>query len=257
MVNSIDAALDPNNYDTMELPTPKKPRTWTAKLGPAKKKDVETIGWTDQQPAPQGRQRRCVCTCDILTGEPGLRSTDARDAETMLDALNLFIDPRTVDEVVAATNRNIEETLQYIPPEQRNDTMAYLRPTDACELCAFIGLMYFRGQLGLNHHSIRTIFSEKAGHQVFEGTMSRNRFSFLSSHLCFDDHTTCAQRWKTDRFVAFCDFFDMLNGNCSRHLGPGKYLSLDETLYPMRNHISFKQYNPSKPPKYGMCCSSP
>ena len=113
MVNSIDAALDPDNYDTMELPTPKKPRTWTAKLGPAKKKDVETIGWTDQPPAAQGRQRRC----DILTGEPGLRSTDAQDAETMLDAFNLFIDPRMVDEVVAARNRKIEETLQDISPE--------------------------------------------------------------------------------------------------------------------------------------------
>ena len=129
-MNSIDAALDPNNYDTTELPTPKKPRTWTVKLGPAKKKDVETIGWTDQLPAPQGRQRRC----DILTGEPGLQSTDARDAETMLDAFNLFIDPRMVDEVVAATNKKIEETLQDIPPEQRKDTMAYLRPMDACEL---------------------------------------------------------------------------------------------------------------------------
>ena len=27
LVNSIDAALDPDNYDKMELPTPKKPRT--------------------------------------------------------------------------------------------------------------------------------------------------------------------------------------------------------------------------------------
>ena len=82
--------------------------------------------------------------CDILTRELGLRSIDARDAETMLDAFNLFIDPRMVDKVVAATNRKIEETLQDIPPEQRNDAMAYLRPTDACELYAFIGLMYFR-----------------------------------------------------------------------------------------------------------------
>ena len=126
-----------------------------------------------------------------------------------------------VDEVVAATNRKIEETLQDIPPEQRNDTMAYLRLMDACELYAFIGLMYFHGLLGLNHHSIRTIFSEKAGHQVFGGTMARNRFSFLSSHLCFDDHATRAQRWKIYRFAAFRDFFDMFNGNCSRHLVPG------------------------------------
>ena len=87
--------------------------------------------------------------------------------------------------------------------------------------------------------------------------MSRNRFSFLSSHLCFDDHTTHAQRWKTDRFAAFHAFEDMFTGNCSRHLVPGEYLLLDETLYPMRYHNSFKQYNPSKPAKYGMLLKSP
>jgi len=35
-------------------------------------------------------------------------------------------------------------------------------------------------------------------------------------------------------------------------LVPGDYLSLDETLYPMRTQISFKQYNPNKPAKYGL-----
>ena len=29
-------------------------------------------------------------------------------------------------------------------------------------------------------------------------------------------------------------------------------MSLDETLYSMRNQIGFKQYNPDKPAKYGM-----
>ena len=35
-------------------------------------------------------------------------------------------------------------------------------------------------------------------------------------------------------------------------LVPGDYLSLDENLYPMRTQISFKQYNPNKPVKYGL-----
>ena len=37
---------------------------------------------------------------------------------------------------------------------------------------------------------------------------------------------------------------------------PEDYLSLDETLYPMRTQISFKQYNPDKPAKYGMLFKS-
>ena len=108
-----------------------------------------------------------------------------------------------VDDIVDATNRRIEETLASIPVEERDDTMPYLKPTNALEIYAFIGLMYFRGLLCLNSHSISTIFSERSGHHVFGGTMSRNRFAFLSSHLCFDDHRMRGERWKMDCFVAF------------------------------------------------------
>ena len=34
------------------------------------------------------------------------------------------------------------------------------------------------------------------------------------------------------------------------------YISLDETLYPMRTQIQFKQYNPNKPAKYGLLFKS-
>ena len=44
----------------------------------------------------------------------------------------------------------------------------------------------------------------------------------------------------------------MFNKACSEHVAPSDFLSLDETLYPMRNHIGFKQYNPDKLAKYGM-----
>ena len=37
---------------------------------------------------------------------------------------------------------------------------------------------------------------------------------------------------------------------------PSEYLSLDETLYPMRHQIAFRQYNPNKPHKYGLLVKS-
>ena len=33
---------------------------------------------------------------------------------------------------------------------------------------------------------------------------------------------------------------------------PSALLAVDETLYPYRGHIGFKQYNPQKPAKYGL-----
>ena len=39
-----------------------------------------------------------------------------------------------------------------------------------------------------------------------------------------------------------------------RYLLP--FLAVDKTLYPYRGHVGIKQYNPSKPAKYGLSCHS-
>ena len=33
---------------------------------------------------------------------------------------------------------------------------------------------------------------------------------------------------------------------------PSEYLSIDETLYPYRGNVKFRQYNSSKPARYGL-----
>lgn len=52
------------------------------------------------------------------------------------------------------------------------------------------------------------------------------------------------------------DFFEIFNENCSKMMNPPEYLSIDETLYPSRGRISFKNYNPSKPARYGLLFQS-
>ena len=82
------------------------------------------------------------------------------------------------------------------------------------------------------------------------------RFQFILAHLCFDDYRSRDRRWPNDRFVAIREFFEQCNINFANALVPEDYLSLDETLYPMGNQISFKQYYPDKPAKYGMLFKS-
>ena len=48
----------------------------------------------------------------------------------------------------------------------------------------------------------------------------------------------------------------MFNQNCGLALILDNLLSVDETLYPMRNRVSFQQFNPSKPAKYGFLLKS-
>ena len=190
LVCGIDEALDPQNYDELDIPA--GGRTFTARLGPAKKKNVEKITWTDEQPGARGRQRQC----DVLRGTPGLRTTAAKSVESMRDAFELFVTPEMIDIVVTNTNRRIAEVLENLPEETKaDDRLTHYRSTDACEMYALIGLMYFRGLLGLNNRGVTHIFSDRMGHPVFGGAMSRNRFSFLLGHLCFDDADTRRQRW--------------------------------------------------------------
>ena len=86
--------------------------------------------------------------------------------------------------------------------------------------------------------------------------MSRNRFAFMLHNLSFDDESTRAEGWKKDRFTAIREVFEKFNNQCMLVLAPGDYLLLDETLYPMRTQKLFKQFNPSKPAKYGLLFKS-
>ena len=44
--------------------------------------------------------------------------------------------------------------------------------------------------------------------------------------------------------------------NLSKHAASSEYLSVDEALYPMRQQIVFRQYNPNKPHRYGLLLKS-
>ena len=91
---------------------------------------------------------------------------------------------------------------------------------------------------------------------MFSAVMSRNCFAFILHNLSFDDESTRAERWKKDRFTAIREFFETFNNQCMLVLVPGEYLLLDETLYPMRAQISFKQFSSSKLAKYGLLFKS-
>ena len=113
-----------------------------------------------------------------------------------------------------------------------------------------------RGLLEQAHQSTNAKFYEIFGNPVFNATKSRNRFKFLIAYISFDDHITRPSPWQRNRFSAFCNILEEFNKNCGKFVVRNNYLSLDETLYHTRTQISFKQFNPSKPAKYGMLYKS-
>ena len=96
-----------------------------------------------------------------------------------------------VEIVVESTNERIEDTIDDLGEDLAgNDTEPFTCTIDAQEIYALFGLFYFRGLLGLSLNVVLRLFSEKYRQPVFGSTMSRNRFSFLSALLCFDDTST-------------------------------------------------------------------
>ena len=104
-----------------------------------------------------------------------------------------------ITSIVKHTNKKITNTLSELP---QNEKPTFNSTTDNIEITALLGLMFFRGLLGVNDHYVNNPFSDEAGHYVFGGVMGRNRFKFLQSRLHFDDESTREDRWKEDSFAA-------------------------------------------------------
>ena len=82
--------------------------------------------------------------------------------------------------------------------------------------------------------------------------MSKNRFVKLQKHLRFDDINTRSTRRAKDKFGPIRQLWSKLNTTLTKHYIPGKNLTIDEQLLPFCGRVSFRQYIPSKPDKYGM-----
>ena len=67
------------------------------------------------------------------------------------------------------------------------DKNTFIHPLDQRKFYAFIGLFCAHGLLGQSMHTYKMVFSETAGHSVFNATMWKHRFSFLCSVISFDD----------------------------------------------------------------------
>jgi hypothetical protein len=83
--------------------------------------------------------------------------------------------------------------------------------------------------------------------------MSLKRFQFLLSHLRLDDIKVREQGKLHDKFQPAREVFELFNEACTEALQCSDQLCCDEDLY--RNFgrgFGFKQYNKSKPAKYGI-----
>ena len=258
IVNSIDKSLDENCFDPHDFGTVVEDENeviLTGYLGPKKNPNTPKIFWTNKVPTTVGRQR----SCDILPRNPTAATVLplAANVNTITDAFHVLFHTEMVQLIINRTNAKIEYVRDNLPPYyNKSNKNCFVYPLDEREFYAYIGLLYARGLLGQSMHTYKMLFTETAGHPVFSATMSKHRFSFLYAVLSFDDPEERRELWKNDRFAAVRELTVMFNERMKNVLVPSEYLSIDETLYPMRHQINFRQYNPNKPAKYGLLYKS-
>ena len=251
--NSIDSALGENNFQLFDVPQ-KEVTIKGELLDPSSKKKTakEKITFPNQPRISVRRQN----SSNLISNKPGVAAC-ARDIDNLKEAFNFFLPPEFIDNTVIYTNKRIEETISKCRDTLNNsDKYPLVKIVESIDIYAAIRLMYFRRLYGMNMHSTHILFSPKQGPPPFGATMSRLCFYFICGHLCFYNPDTITERWKHDRFAAMREIFSECNKNFARARISEDYQTIDETLYPMRNQILFKQYNPDKPAKYGMLYKS-
>ena len=212
------------------------------------------VTWSDIKPTATGRQGR-----ENVMRTPGPQLLEeAQHVESSLECWQLFFTPEMEETVVRYTNKRIEQVRSQLDATTLNNSKySHLKLTDVMELRAYYGVTYARGLQHDNMTDQRKLWGESSyGHPIYSGCLSVNRYSFLKHNITFDDIDSREERWHSDRFAAMRDFFEAANNNFAKMLQPDAYLTIDETLYATRNKISFNQYNPSKPARYGVLFKS-
>ena len=248
LVRCLTSALNPDNYkEVPAVNTVKMLTSFLEKPSPTAK----SISWVNEKRTTAvGRQPRS----SVILGRPGPTGSACSAIEN-LQSWELFFSRDMIQSIVQYTNKRIRCVRRDFS-EISSSLHSFTKDTDEIEIRAFLGLQYLRGLAGLNNHDIAHLYHPTMGPPHFSATMSKNRLQFLYACVCFDDFTTREKRWKHDRFAAIRNLFETFNQNCSKCVIPEEFICIDETLYPTRNKISFRQYNPSKPAKYGLLFKS-
>ncbi|KAJ8953512.1 hypothetical protein NQ318_023635 [Aromia moschata] len=134
-----------------------------------------------------------------------------------------YITPHLIDEIVEKTNIYA----------QQNEKVRFI-PTYKKEIETFIGLHILMGCLGFPR--IRLYWEKALGVNVFENSMTRNRFFKLRTNLHVVNNLD-RDPTNTDKFFKNCN----MRRNC-----------VDEQICPFKGQLSSKQYIKGKPTPWGI-----
>ena len=163
-----------------------------------------------------------------------------------LDIFLAFIGDDLWDKMVEESNRYAHQKL--------GDRFENFRAVTRAELKAFIGITIIMGIVKLPNYALYWSNDEFFGNPGIKKVMTKNRFEELSCYLHFNDSSKEPARGDRDydRLYKVRTVLDYVRGKCEGNFMPSKNISVDEGMVGFRGRLSFRQYMPAKPTKYGI-----
>ena len=172
-----------------------------------------------------------------------------------LELFHLLIPDDFYDEILVETNRYAEQQRQL-----KNDTSPW-NPISKEELKAFIGLIIAMGIISLPDSYDYWSTEPMMCHSWFRLVMSRNRFREILRYIHLVDNTTAPQRTaQSDKLWKVRPLLNVLSRNAPKLYSLHRQISIDESMIGTKSRLSFLQYMPKKPTKWGIkvwvCCDA-
>ena len=171
------------------------------------------------------------------------------DNPTPVDFFSAFVGEDLLNKIVQETNLYARQKLADSPAR-----LAKFRPVTLAELKAFLAVNIIMGMVRLPSLDQYWSTDDFFGNVGIKKVMPKNRFKELSSFLHFNDATQEVARGNPgyDRLYKVRPVLNYVRQNCETSFSPTKNLSVDEGMIPFRGRLSFRQYMPAKPTKYGI-----
>ena len=183
-----------------------------------------------------------------FTQESGPNHGLADDA-TVLDYFKIFMDDDFFELVALETNRYAK---QRIASSGKPDPL--WKETDAQEMKAYFAINIL---MGLNPKPQLWCYwstDEKFRCTWTASTMSQTRFKKLTQylHICDTSATPARGTPGYDKLYKVRPLIDHLVPKLKENYNPSKNLSVDEAMIGFKGRLSFKQYMPMKPTRFGI-----
>ena len=208
--------------------------------GDEESSDEETASDTDSDDAPPNPLQWTNTLSGINVEEFSVRhgpSRDLGDNATAKDFFNLFINDEFLDEIV-------RHSIAYACSKGDANFV-----TNRAEISAYLGLNILIGIHELPQLAMYWDSDQFIGVEGFKKTIPKQRFTTLGKYFHLADPNTEDQ---ADLLCKVRPLVTLLEQKFSEAYTPGKNISVDEGLVKFNGRLSFKQYMPMKPDKFGI-----